>query len=186
MRQLIVLILVLFTCPTFVFAQDAAPTIKDVMDADEKTDAVIADSRADEDIRPGDTPLSTVLAIVDAGREGDWQGAGEHLDMRYLPPDMAEADAATLMEQLSIVWGQQRILDLTRLSSDPAGHLDDDLPSYRDKIGTISLVDETMPLYLQRVPGENGRRVWKISNATVQQIPMLWEQFGYNPAITHR
>lgn len=51
-----------------------------------------------------------------------------------------------------------------------------------DKLGTLTLPDDTLALYLQRIP-ENGRRVWKISNATVQDIPMLWEQFGYNPVV---
>ena len=138
-------------------ADDSSLTIKDVIDTGEKAEAVIADSLQDDSIRPGDTPLSTMLAIM---------------------------DAATLMEQLNIVWGQQRILDLTRLSTHPEGHRDDGLPSYRDKIATLTLPDDTLTLYLQRVPGDDDRRIWKISNATVQQIPHLWELFGYNPTIT--
>ena len=170
--------------PALVSAQDATPTIKDVLDADEKTGQVIAEALADDTLTPGETPLTTLLAIMDAAEQGDWQVAGTYLDMRYLPPDMAGADPGTLIEQLSIVWGQQRILDLTRLSNQPEGHLDDGLPSYRDKLGALALPDKsTLPLYLQRIP-ENGRRVWKISNATVQEIPALWDTFGYNPVIT--
>ena len=162
--------------------QDATPTFKDVLDSGEKSQAVIDEAREDDSLRPGDTPLSTLLAIIDAAEQGDWRAAGHYLDMRYLPEEMATADPAMLMEQLSIVWGQQRILDLTRLSNEPGGHDDDGLPSYRDKIGTLALPEETLPLYLQRIP-ENGRRVWKISNSTVQEIPRLWDMFGYNPAI---
>ena len=165
-------------------ADDSSLTIKDVIDTGEKAEAVIADSLQDDSIRPGDTPLSTMLAIMDAAQDRNWDAAGAYLDMRYLPADMANKDAATLMEQLNIVWGQQRILDLTRLSTHPEGHRDDGLPSYRDKIATLTLPDDTLTLYLQRVPGDDDRRIWKISNATVQQIPHLWELFGYNPTIT--
>ncbi|MGB2247984.1 MAG: mechanosensitive ion channel family protein [Alcanivorax sediminis] len=169
--------------PMLASAQGGTPTIKDVLETDQKAGEVIAQVQEDDRLRPGDTPLTTLLAIMEAGNQGDWQAAGAYLDMRYLPADMTGADPAILIEQLSIVWGQQRILDLTRLSNQPEGHLDDGLPSYRDKLGTLTLPDSSQPLYLQRVP-ENGRRVWKISNATVQEIPHLWEVFGYNPAIT--
>lgn len=165
------------------YAEEPAITIKDVIDTGEKTQAVKEQAQNDDSLQPGDTPLSTVLALMEASERGDWAAAGEYLDMRYLPPDMANADPATLMEQLGIVWSQQRILDLTRLSNEPGGHSDDGLPSYRDKIGTLTLPEDTLPLYLQRIP-EDGRRVWKISNTTVREIPLLWETFGYNPAIT--
>lgn len=162
---------------------DAAPTLKDVLDSDEKTEELIADSQADKETEPGETPLSTILAILQAKESNDWDAAGSYLDMRYLPPEMSQADKATLIKQLAIVWGQQRILDLTQLSNQPEGHRDDGLPSYRDLLGTLNVPDGSLSLYLQRVP-ENGGRVWKISNASVQEIPMLWELYGYNPAIT--
>ena len=47
-------------------ADDSSLTIKDVIDTGEKAEAVIADSLQDDSIRPGDTPLSTMLAIMDA------------------------------------------------------------------------------------------------------------------------
>ncbi|MCK0155513.1 mechanosensitive ion channel family protein [Alcanivorax sp. S6407] len=177
------LLCLFFFLSALTHAREATPTFKDVLDSGEKAEAVIAEAQEDDSLQPGDTPLSTMLAIIDATERRDWAAAGEYLDMRYLPADMADADPAVLIEQLSIVWGQQRILDLTRLSNEPEGHNDDGLPSYRDKVGTLVLPEETLPLYLQRIP-ENGRRVWKVSNSTVREIPRLWDTFGYNPAIT--
>ncbi len=49
-------------------ADDSSLTIKDVIDTGEKAEAVIADSLQDDSIRPGDTPLSTMLAIMNAAR----------------------------------------------------------------------------------------------------------------------
>jgi MscS family membrane protein len=48
-------------------------------------------------------------------------------------------------------------------------------------MGTIHMPDEAVPIYLQRVPGEGGASIWKISNATVAEIPELWEEYGYGP-----
>ena len=172
----------LFLLPALSLAQDASPTFKDVLDSGEKSEAVIAEALENDNLQPGDTPLSTILAIMEAGNRNDWESASQFLDMRYLPEDMANATPSELMEQLAIVWGQQRVLDLTRLSNEPRGHQEDGLPSYRDKLGTLATLDDTLVLYLQRIP-QDGRRIWKISNATVQQIPMLWEQFGYNPVV---
>jgi len=168
----------LLLLPALSLAQDAPPTFKDVLDTGEKSEAVIAEALENESLQPGETPLSTLLAIMDAGNRNDWESASQYLDMRYLPADMANADPTVLMEQLAIVWGQQRVLDLTRLSNEPQGHQEDGLRQTRH----LTLPDDTLALYLQRIP-ENGRRVWKISNATVQDIPMLWEQFGYNPVV---
>ncbi|MGB1466095.1 MAG: mechanosensitive ion channel family protein [Alcanivorax nanhaiticus] len=184
LRISVLLLALLFSlAPTLLLAQDNAPTIKDVLDTDQKTGQVIAEVLEDDTLQPGDTPLTTLLAIMEAGEQSDWATAGTYLDMRYLPPDMTNADPATLIEQLGIVWSQQRILDLTRLSNQPEGHRDDGLPSYRDKLGSLDLPDGDLTLYLQRIP-ENGRRVWKISNTTVQEIPALWDLYGYNPLIT--
>ncbi|MGB1062795.1 MAG: mechanosensitive ion channel family protein, partial [Ketobacter sp.] len=43
--------------------------------------------------------------------------------------------------------------------------------------------DESIPIYLQRVPDGEGGRIWKISNATARYIPELWQVYGYNPLI---
>ena len=57
----------------------------------------------------------------------------------------------------------------------------DGLPSYRDLLGTITLKEGSIPIYLQRVPDGEGNKVWKISNATVSKIPELWSELGYHP-----
>ncbi|MEE2870226.1 MAG: hypothetical protein VYE17_06835 [Pseudomonadota bacterium] len=121
----------LLLLPALSLAQDAPPTFKDVLDTGEKSEAVIAEALENESLQPGETPLSTLLAIMDAGNRNDWESASQYLDMRYLPADMANADPTVLMEQLAIVWGQQRVLDLTRLSNEPQGHQEDGLRQTR-------------------------------------------------------
>jgi MscS family membrane protein len=66
------------------------------------------------------------------------------------------------------------------LSMEPEGHRDDDLPSFRDRVATISTPDGPVDILLQRVPGDNeGDFIWKVSNRTVAEIPRLYELYGY-------
>lgn len=136
-----------------------------------------------ESAPPGQTPLSTVLAIHKAVLEKNWNDAGQYLDMRYLPQHIVDEGAGELIRKLAIVWGQQKIVDLANINDTPQGMIDDNVPSYRDLIGVLESSNGPIPVYLQRVPDGKGGKVWKISNATVTQIPQLWQEFGYSAEI---
>lgn len=159
-------------------------TMRDLIENEKRTDQVLAEARrgvALDGQRPR-TPLQLFLLLSEASERKDWELASRHLDMRYLPEDFSERSPAMLMRALSIVWAQQNIIDITRLSDQPEGHLDDGLPSYRDLFGTLVKDDGVeVPVYVQRIPDGEGGQVWKISNATVKEIPGLWADLGYGP-----
>ena len=103
------------------------------------------------------TPLDAILGFRKFLRQGDTATAGQYLDMRYVPDEVAEIETAKLGQALAFVWIQQNVLDFTAISDSPEGHLDDDLPAYRDKVGEVQLADGVVPVYVQRVPdGEGG------------------------------
>jgi len=129
------------------------------------------------------TPLATVQGFMRAAELGDYELASTYLDLQYLPEELAAADGAKLAEQLYIVIARKLRVDFSALSNDADGLADDDLPSYRDELGKIATPRGAMALYLQRIPGKNENRVWRISNATVAQIPELYAQFGYSPVV---
>lgn len=181
--KFILVAVLLVLCVPLAAQETDAPTLKDVVDADQRSAEILEAQRETRTRVPGETPLSTVLAIQQAAVAKDWVAAAEYLDTRYLPEDVAQIRPEVLMERLAIVWRQQRLVDLSRLSDEPQGHLDDDLPSYRDSLGTLMVADTEVPVYLQRIPDGDGGRHWRISNATVKNIPLLWEAYGYNPAI---
>ena len=136
-------------------------------------------------IAPESTPLSSLLAVREALRERDYTRAGDFLDMRYLPEELSEHTPEQLVQALALVWGQQNIIDISALSDDPRGNLEDGLPSYRDLVGTVTISSGEIPIYLQRVPDGEGGQVWKFSNATVARIPEMWEELGYSPAAVY-
>lgn len=126
------------------------------------------------------TPRSALLAINSALDAGDFVRAAEFMDMRYLPPGIRVEDGPELIKQLRYIFSRHLWVDIASLSDDPEGAPDDGLPSYRDSLGTIETSNGPVHLYLQRIPDGKGGKVWRISNATVGQVPTLWEEYGHS------
>ncbi len=156
-------------------------SIAEVIEAERATQSTLETSK-DRKFTPetAETPLVAVLGLSKSMRGGKYDVASHYLDTRYLPEDVAAIDPVELVRALAFVFSQQNALDVTELSDDPEGHPNDGLPSYRDQIGEIEVSNGVVPVYVQRVPGENGGKVWRISNATVAQIPMLWQEHGFS------
>jgi MscS family membrane protein len=171
------------------FAQ--APTLKDVIEQEEAAQASEAEQdakakKAAASARPGDelgreTPRAAVLGYFRAVNAADWEQATEYLDLRNLPGGLSDADGPELARKLKVVLDRTLWVDIEALSTDPTGHSDDGVASYRDWVGRIKLDDEQIDILLQRVPDGSGGRIWKISNKTVGDIPRLYESYGYGP-----
>jgi MscS family membrane protein len=129
------------------------------------------------------TPLAAAEGFMRAAELGDYEVASKYLDLRYLPEGLSDADGSRLAEQLYIVISRKLQIDFGALSPDPEGLGDDGLPSYRDLLGKIVTIRGSRPIYLQRIPGENGSKIWRISNATIAELPDLYGQFGYSPFV---
>ncbi|PKI17981.1 mechanosensitive ion channel family protein [Colwellia sp. 12G3] len=166
------------------YAATQPPTIKDIAETEQKIETLVAGENSSKiDYKPGKTPLSTLLAIREAAINKDWIEAGKYIDMRYVSKEIQDIGAGELIRQLSIVWNQQNTIDLASASNEEAGHNNDNLPTYRDLLGVIETSHGKVSVYLQRVPDKNGSKIWKISNATVKHIPVLWNEFGYSEKI---
>jgi len=156
---------------------------RELLEAEEKAQQLLQEreksSQLDENSQA--TPLEAMLKLRRASERNDWERAGEVLDRRYLPEELEEYTDEQLLKHLGYVFYQQNIIDLGRLSDHAQGHVDDGLPAYRDQVGSVKLSKEVVPIYLQRVPDGKGGRVWKVSNATVAKIPLMWEELGPSP-----
>ena len=151
----------------------------------ERRAEILVTERALTGFQPGfaRTPLEAVVGIRDAIKRGSFTEAASYLDLRYLSDEVAERDPKQLVRGLAFVWTQQNVINLTTISDLPEGDINDDLPHYRDQIGAVTLRQEVVPVYLQRVPGDDNEKVWRFSNTTVERIPDMWAELGYSPAV---
>lgn len=125
------------------------------------------------------TPRGAASGFLDAAQAGDYAQAAEYLDLQRIPkPERAER-GLRLARQLSVVLAQTRLIDLEALSESPEGLPDDDLPAGVDALGTVTTPRGQVGIRLQRVDADDGTAVWKISAASVAQIPALYQEFGY-------
>ncbi|WP_394493301.1 mechanosensitive ion channel family protein [Shewanella sp. ENK2] len=168
-----------------VFSVTAADDInlKKVAEAEKRSEAITEAQGGLIMARDGETPLTALIAIGQAIEENDWQAAAEFVDLRYLPKGINPEDGPELLRKLVILWNKQNIIDLSQISDQPTGHLNDKLPSYRDLLGVLETNTGPVPVYMQHVPDGKGGKIWKISNATVAKIPELWDEYGYSPQI---
>lgn len=126
-----------------------------------------------------DTPRGSFTGFLDAAENFEWERAAAYLDLRNLPADVRRIDGATLAQELDFVLKRSFATNPDLLSVHPEGQPFDGLPEYRDELARIKTVDGDVVLLLQHVPGPGTEFIWKISNATVAQIPMLYEMYSY-------
>ncbi|WP_041522530.1 mechanosensitive ion channel family protein [Gilvimarinus agarilyticus] len=162
------------------FAQDPDVTLKDIVESNVQAAEEAAQIQREQ---PMSTPLGAVLLIRDAGLRQQWERMAEYADFRYVEPDVLEQGPGNLMRKLALMWEQYQIFELTAINDTEEGNLKDGLPPYRELLGSLNQGSEQFDILLQRVPDANGNKVWKISNATVAQIPQMWDNFGYPPQL---
>ncbi len=177
-----------YSQPSYAESQQGEPTLKEVIEKpDEKAVAKegeqIAQSPAKQ-LGPVDkldrgVPRTAVGGFFGAIKKNDYETAAEYLDLRNMPRGYSQSDGPEFARQLKIVLDRALWVDMDILSTDPKGHSDDGLPSYRDFVGRINLNDDKVDVLLQRVPRGDGVYIWKFSSETVRQIPQFYREYGY-------
>jgi MscS family membrane protein len=177
------LCLTVFLLLSHLFASSAisAESEKTVDQAQNQPPAAVVVPLGPEDDYDRGVPRTSVKRFLEAARNGDFESAVQHLDLRNLPRNMRNAEGTELARQLKIILDRGLWIDLELLSDHPKGYDNDGLPSYRDLLGQIETEKKIYTLLLQRVPRGDGVSIWKISNATVAKIPELYELAGYGP-----
>lgn len=124
------------------------------------------------------TPRSSMEGFLIAARAADWERAAAYLDLRGTPRSQREEQGPLLAKQLKTILDRSLWVDLESLSIEPRGVRDDALGTNRDLVGRVTDVEPAVPVYLDRVSREDGVRIWKISSATVGEIPRMWDVLG--------
>lgn len=175
----IVYLLCAFGLSSLALAQDL--TLKQVKEREEKARQVVKQAQHNQQYikNAGETPLSTMVALVDDINQNNFISTLKFVDFRFYGKSFSDSEKQQTFKKLVIVWSKHHSLDLTMLSDVPSGHLNDGLAVDLDLLGVIKTKKQDIPIYLQRVKTADGKYVWKISSNSVAKIPILWQEFGY-------
>lgn len=117
-----------------------------------------------------ETPRSAVSGLIDALAQRDYNRAANYFDLPVQRDQRVLGGAAELAERL------QRLLDsggtllpFARLSNEPAGRIDDDLPINRELAGDMKGSAGEAPILLTRRT-VNDRAIWRISHDTIRAL----------------
>jgi len=169
-------------------SKEGEPTLKQVIEQpQEEVVAKAEDEKSAASSKPlgpvdkldRGVPRTAVGGFFGAVKKNDFETAAEYLDLRNMPRGYSQSDGPELARQLKVVLDRALWVDMDTLSTDPKGHSDDGLPSYRDFVGRISLNDDKVEVLVQRVPRGDGIYIWKFSSETVRGIPQLYREYGY-------
>ena len=127
-------------------------------------------------------PAGAVRSYIDHCRTGDYERAASYLNLARVPAGERATAGPRLARQLKVVLDRKLWVDYATLSDEPAGRVDDGLPSELDRLGSFTTEDlGDVEIRLERVVSTDGERVWKIASSTVERIPRLYEAYGYGP-----
>jgi len=168
--------------------ENSEPTLKQVIEQpDEEKTATENDQKTTAPTKPRGpadklnrgVPRTAVAGFFSAVENQDFATAAEYLDLRNLPGGYGKDDGPKLAQQLKVVLDRTLWVEMESLSTEPAGHKDDDLPSVQDYLGRIPLEGGQIDILLQRVPRDDNVYIWKFSSSTVRHIPQLYKEHGF-------
>lgn len=172
-------LIVITGLPGFVVAQEPVD--------EQQTLAITVPVNADQppqDALGRGTPRGAAKGFLTASAEFNFEKASQYLDTRNLPEPAEGTSGAELARKLSHVLSRTVWIDDYNVSDQPEGLKGDGLPSFRDELVVVKTREgDEYPIWLQRVPREDGEMIWKISNRSVALIPELYDEFSYPPLV---
>lgn len=130
-----------------------------------------------------DTPRGTLAGLFEAAFEQNYDKAAKYLDLRYLPDNMSAKQGPEYAKQLIAIIERNIWVNLQEVDDTPSGSSNDQLPNYRDAFGRVEIKGSEITLLLQKVPNKELGSIWKVSNATVAKVPLLYSELGYGPVV---
>ncbi len=127
------------------------------------------------------TPRGAMTGFLDATSRRDYGRAADYLDLSRIGQGRRAELGPARARELRIVIDQAVSIDLEDLSDRPEGTPREGLRADQALIGTVTTEAGTIPLLLQRLPGTEDSREWKVSASTVTRIPRLYRELGYGP-----
>ncbi len=143
------------------------------------TEQVVKPSIEDEYDRG--TPRSSVDKFLASIRKKNYQAALHYIDFRGVDQTIRAMPREDVAKKLQLVLDRSLWVDLHSLSDDITGFIDDNILGDRDLVGYVKLPNKQTPIYVQRVPREDGVLIWKIASISINHLPELYQQYSDGP-----
>lgn len=116
------------------------------------------------------TPRGALEGYIKAVSREDYHRATEYLDLEALPVSkrLQSQRIAKILQQTLDQSGN--VPPPVMLSADPLGQLDDGLEPNVEKVGSLTIGQEKVPLLLKRI-GKDEQAFWVISAQTLNKLP---------------
>ncbi len=116
-----------------------------------------------------ETPRSTISGLIGALAEHDYDRAAQYFDQPANSPRQRVTAAARARGFQSLLDNGGSLQPYAILSNEAIGRIDDELPVDQEYVGQITVQNKKVPVLLARGT-EDGREVWRVTAATVEQV----------------
>jgi MscS family membrane protein len=126
-----------------------------------------------------ESPRATASLFVRLCSAGDFAGAAHLLDLAAIAPDRQRVEGSRLARRLGLVLKKAAPAGFGRLSNDPAGAPERDVPYDEEVVTKAPLGGQDLQIRLARFLLKGRAPVWLFSEATVADIDALYTASGY-------
>jgi MscS family membrane protein len=119
------------------------------------------------------TPSGTVFGFLQAAQSANYSAAAQYLQMS---PARRQSQGEQTASELKEVMDRAFAGSLKKVSTQPEGTPQEDVPFDRQNLGPMSSGDVEAELQLVRVSDPNAGKIWLISSDTLAKVPELYDQ----------
>lgn len=127
------------------------------------------------------TPRSSIDKFLESIRHENYQAATNYLDFKETNQTIRAMPREEVAKKLQLILDRSLWVDLHSLSDDITGYQNDGIVGQRDLVGYVKLLNKETPIYVQRVPREDGVLIWKIAGISINHLPELYQQYSDGP-----
>ena len=115
------------------------------------------------------TPQGTARGFFEALRNENYLRASDYFDLAGLEVKEDTSRLIPLMKKVEFILNREgTVLPLNILSDKTSGDTNDGLDPALDEIGSVSLNDESIPIYLELTKVSDGESIWLFSPETIE------------------
>jgi len=125
------------------------------------------------------SPREAMDLFLKLARQGEFSEAARLLDLNAIEGGQQAARGERLARRLFMVLKRVHPRGYSRLSNDPSGAPEKNVPFDEEVVARSKLKEEHVQLRLARYPRKDAGAVWIFSRATVGDINALYKAMGY-------